>query len=482
MQRKFILNLVLLLLLNFLVKPFYIIGIDAEILDRVGESAYGNYFAILAFTILFNIILDLGIVNFNIRNLARHSQLIKKQFSGIFTLRLLLILPYTACCFLGAYFLDYDLTGILPWLIFNQIIIAFILYFRSVLNGMLLFAKDSFISVLDRILLIITCSILLWGGVTEQEFQIEWFVYTQTICYGISALIAFLFILPNVKSLKLKFNIPFALVILRKSLPFALLIILMTFYNRSDSVMLEKMMDDNGEEAGRYAQGFRLFEALNMVIFMFASLLLPIFSKMLKRKEDIRNIFFMAVRMLFAGGLIVGVSSYFYRAHLLDFRYEGTSLVADNAFGMLMLSFFVISSTFLFSTLLTAAGKLKALNLTSAAGLILNIGLNFLLIPEYGAYGAAIASVSTQGLAGIAQVIIVKKHFQFRISPGVLFKILVLTGIAFTLGFILLAYVELPWSYEYILMTSVLLFSCLVTGMLNPIQMIEMVRTKDNKL
>ena len=124
MQRKFILNLVLLLLLNFLVKPFYIIGIDAEILDRVGESAYGNYFAILAFTILFNIILDLGIVNFNIRNLARHSQLIKKQFSGIFTLRLLLILPYTACCFLGAYFLDYDLTGILPWLIFNQIIIA----------------------------------------------------------------------------------------------------------------------------------------------------------------------------------------------------------------------------------------------------------------------------------------------------------------------------------------------------------------------
>ena len=72
----------------------------------------------------------------------------------------------------------------------------------------------------------------------------------------------------------------------------------------------------------------------------------------------------------------------------------------------------MISATFLFSTLLTAAGKLKVLNLTSAVGLILNIVLNFLLIPQYGAYGAAIASVSTQGLAGIAQVIIVKKHFQ----------------------------------------------------------------------
>lgn len=482
MQRKFILNLILLLLLNFLVKPFYIIGIDAEILDRVGESVYGKYFAILAFTILFNILLDLGVVNFNTRNLARHSQLISKQFSGIFTLRLLLVLPYTGFCLLGAYFLGYDLTGILPWLILNQIIIAFILYFRSVLNGMLLFAKDSFISVLDRILLIITCSILLWGDVTEQEFQIEWFVYTQTICYGISALIAFVFVLPNVKSLKLKLNIPFALVILKKSLPFALLIILMTFYNRSDSVMLEKLIDDDGEEAGRYAQGFRLFEALNMVIFMFASLLLPIFSRMLKHKENVQNIFILAVKMLFAGGLIVGVSSYFYRAHLLDFRYEGTSLVADNSFGMLMLSFFVISTTFLFSTLLTAAGKLRALNVTSAIGLILNIGLNFLLIPQYGAYGAAIASVSTQGLAGLAQVIIVRKHFEFRSTNLLLIKILMLTFTAFLIGFILDEYVQLQWRYEYIMMIGILLISCLLTGMLNPRKMLEIVKIRDNNL
>jgi len=166
---------------------------------------------------------------------------------------------------------------------------------------------------------------------------------------------------------------------------------------------------------------------------------------------------------------------------LLDFRYEGTSLVADNAFGMLMLSFFVISATFLFSTLLTAAGKLKVLNLTSAVGLILNIVLNFLLIPQYGAYGAAIASVSTQGLAGIAQVIIVKKHFQFRLNLGLLIKVLSLIAIAFLLGFILFDYVQLPWSYEYLIMIGALLLSCLATGMLNPMQMIEIIRTRDNK-
>lgn len=481
MQRKFILNLLLLLVLNFLVKPFYIIGIDAEILDRVGVSSYGQYAAVLSFTILFNILLDLGIINFNTRNIARHSQLVRKHFSGIFTVRLLLIVPYALVCFLGSYLMGYDITGVAPWLILNQVIIAFILYFRSVLNGLLLFAKDSFISVLDRILLIITCSALLWGGITDQPFQIEWFVYAQTVCYGIAALVAFLFILPQVKELRLRLNMPFALAILKKSFPFALLIILMTFYNRSDSVMLEKLIDDNGEQAGRYAQGFRFFEALNMVIFMFASLLLPMFARMLQKKEEVQQLLALAVKLLFSGGLIIGITGYFYRAHLMDLRYQGTSLIADDAFGMLMISFFTISTTFLFSTLLTAAGKMRALNITSAIGLCMNILLNFILIPEYGAYGAAIASVVTQTLAGLAQVLIVQKLFRFKVNVPLLSKMVILTVVAFGIGYWLDRYLEWEWSHEFILMAGVLTISCFITGLLNPGKMLTIVKDRDTK-
>jgi len=481
MQRKFILNLILLLVLNFLVKPFYIVGIDAEIIDRVGESTYGQYFAILGFTILFNIVLDLGIINFNTRNIARHSQLVQKHFSGMFTLRLLLVVPYTVVCLIGAYLLDYDISGIAPWLVINQIIIAFILYFRSILSGLLHFAKDSFISVLDRILLIGTMSLLLWGGVTDREFQIEWFVYAQTVCYGISAICAFLFILPRVKSLRLKLNVPFAMAILKKSFPFALLIVLMTFYNRSDSVMLKELLDDEGIQAGKYAEGFRLFEALNMVVFMFASLLLPIFSRMLKDKKDVSKILALAVKILFSGGLIIGIGAYFYKAHLLDFRYENTSLIADQAFGMLMISFFTVSSTFIFSTLLTAAGKLKALNITAGIGMAMNIALNFVLIPEYGAYGAAIASVVTQTLAGLAQVLIVQNHFKFKVNSVLLIKMAGLTILAFALGIVLELKVEWKWSTEFILMIGVMTVACFATGLLNPIKILEIVKTRDTK-
>ena len=49
MKAKFIWNLLLVVILNLLIKPFYILGIDAEVINRVGASVYGNYFALINF-------------------------------------------------------------------------------------------------------------------------------------------------------------------------------------------------------------------------------------------------------------------------------------------------------------------------------------------------------------------------------------------------------------------------------------------------
>ncbi len=48
MQRRFLLNFALLLVLNLLVKPFYILGIDAGVQVHVGSAVYGTYAALLS--------------------------------------------------------------------------------------------------------------------------------------------------------------------------------------------------------------------------------------------------------------------------------------------------------------------------------------------------------------------------------------------------------------------------------------------------
>jgi len=94
MQKKFIANLGFLLLLNLLIKPFWLFGIDRAVQNATGAEAYGQYYALFNFSLLLNILLDLGITNFNNRNISMNRQLLQKHISGIITLRLLLATLY----------------------------------------------------------------------------------------------------------------------------------------------------------------------------------------------------------------------------------------------------------------------------------------------------------------------------------------------------------------------------------------------------
>jgi len=94
MQKKFITNLALLLFVNLLVKPLWIFGIDRQVQNTVGPEEYGLYFFLFNFSFLFYIFLDLGITNFNTRNIAQNNQLLNKHLSGISILKLLLGVLY----------------------------------------------------------------------------------------------------------------------------------------------------------------------------------------------------------------------------------------------------------------------------------------------------------------------------------------------------------------------------------------------------
>jgi len=71
MQRTFLSNLTLLMLLNLLIKPCYLLLVEAEIQNRVGAEVFGNYSALISLTFLINIFLDLGINNYTSRTVAQ---------------------------------------------------------------------------------------------------------------------------------------------------------------------------------------------------------------------------------------------------------------------------------------------------------------------------------------------------------------------------------------------------------------------------
>ena len=429
MQKKFITNLGLILFLNLLIKPFWIFGIDLTVQKTVGVESYGFYFIVLNLSFLFNILLDFGVTNFNNRNIAQNQHLLNKHFSGIVVLKFLLGILYMLFTFMVAIFLGYHLheLQLLALLAVNQFLLSFILYLRSNISGSLYFKTDSILSVLDRFLMIIFCGILLWGHITREQFRIEWFVYSQTAAYTLTALIALVIVMKKAHFRKLTWNRPFFLMIIKQSFPFAMLVLLMTFYNRLDPVMLKALLpkDLGNKQAGIYASGYRFLDAANMIAYLFAVLLVPIFSRMIKKKEPVEKMLKLSFTLIITISVILGAGSFFYSFELIDLFYDSHIIESAHVFQLLMLGFMAVSTTYIFGTLLTANGNLKQLNITAACGLLINFVINILLIPRLLALGSAYSSLITQFFTAIAQVILVQRIFGLKINWKYLFILVV---------------------------------------------------------
>ena len=441
MKKKFLSNLILVLVLNIVIKPFYILGIDAEILkitEQNSPGSYGTYFSLLSLAFIFNIILDMGVNNFNTRNIAQNNQLLQKHFSKIFSLKLILSIFYISILFIVGLIFNFSFQE-MKWLIiigFNQILVALILFIRSNMSALLLFKKDSVLSVTDRLILIFFCGYFIWSIGDDSIITIDFFILSQTIAYLITLIAGFLLLVKHSKFPKLKWDQLFFKMIVKKSLPYALLIFLMSVYYYSDVVMVERIRGNI--EVANYAHGYRFFMAFNMLGYLFAGLLLPIFSKLIKEKKSVVPVSWLSFKLIYFFALIICVIVWTYKVEIIHWRYEinGSSLLhSSETFGWLIISFIGVSCNYIFGTLLTAKGRMKQLNILAVFGILINISLNLLLIPDKGSSGAAFASAFTQFFILAFQIALCYKIFNFKSSLLYIIQIS-----SFSLLFIILVY------------------------------------------
>ncbi len=486
MQKKFVTNLAILVLLNLLIKPFWTLGIEPAVQDIVGNSNYGEYFALFNFSFLLNILLDFGITNFNNKNIAQNNHLLSKHLSSLVVLKLMLALVYMVVTIGFGLLIGYDLRlmKLLLVLCFNMFLTSFILYLRSNLLGLHLFKTDSIISVLDRVIMISICVLIIWGHVGGIQMDIMLFVYIQTAAYVITALVGLVTVAAKAEFMKLKWSLPFSIMILKKSFPFAILILLMTFYNRIDAVMIERLLpaktDLNGlnngpDQAGIYAKAFRLLDATNMIAFLVSVQLLPIFSRMLKYKESVEQLVKLSFTLLITPAVVIAIGCFFYQEDMMILLYGNEHIQeSSEVFCLLMMCFIAISTTYVFGTLLTANGNLRELNIMAFCGMLLNIGLNFVLIHYAQAKGSALVSMITQFATGIAQVLIVQKIFRFKVNYRLLVRLALFAGGVIAINylsrmpkFLWEAHPSLGWTINFSLMVTASVFWAFITGLLS---------------
>ena len=453
MNRDFIINILLVFAINILIKPFYIFGIERTIQNRIGED-YGLFFTLYSFTYLFHILTDLGIRHYNNRNIAQHTFLLEKYFPSLLMLKGWLGLIYFGMIMLMGLFFGYvqRYPGFVLLIGLNQLLSSLVAFLRSNISALGLYQIDSLISTLDRFLLIVVLGPILYLPYFGNSFHLSWFIYAQMLTLSVTAAIAFFIIRRHMKVLKFKVNRLFLWSLLRQSAPYALAVFLMTAYAKVDAIMIEMLLGDRGlKEADYYASAYRLFEASNMIGVLFAGLLIPMFAKQLKSKDNFRSLLGYSFKMIMGGALTLSIATIFYRTEIMVFLYEHGSAYTGDILGWLMISFLAVSGIYIYSALLTADDQIKKMNLVFVIGLILNLFLNGGLIPYYQAYGAALATACTQVFVFVGLLLITFRVFHFSLTWSTLIRLFAAIVLMVAIALFIKDFVRLPWTYQFLI-------------------------------
>ena len=451
MKREFLLNIVFLLTANLLIKPFYLFGIDRGVQNTVSEAEYGLYFALFNFTFLFQIVNDFGIQNYNNRQLSQHRQLLVKYFPNFMVLKGLLSVAYLGLVLGIGWLAGYTLPhfGLLLFIAFNQILFSLLIYLRSNITGLGHYRLDSLLSVTDRLLLILICGLLLWSDWAPGPFQIEWFVWAQTASLGLTALLAFGLVARRLPRIRLTVRPAFLLYLLRESAPYALSIFLMSAYYRLDGIMIEQLLAEGQGKPGCMPLLTGCTRRRMWLAFCLRACSCPYFRACSKTGSRCTSSPVSAFSLITMGALTLLAGILFYRTPIMQALYDSGSAYSGRILLYLCLGFVGVAGTYIFGTLLVAGGCTKQLNWAFAIGLLINLGLNIVLIPRLKAEGAAIATFATQAFIIIAELWLSARYLKVSVPPRSWGQLAVAAGLLFGTAYAVYQSDFLAWYWSF---------------------------------
>ncbi|MEM6772238.1 MAG: polysaccharide biosynthesis C-terminal domain-containing protein, partial [Bacteroidota bacterium] len=224
------------------------------------------------------------------------------------------------------------------------------------------------------------------------------------------------------------------LALLRGGAPFALAIFLATAYTRLDAVMIERLLPAGDVAADHYAAGYRLLDAMNTIGWLLAGLLIPMYARLRAKREPIQPLLRFSGQLLLAGSACAAIPLAFYAWPVTDLLYDFADVRTGNILCFLSLTFMAQSFNYAYGSLLSATGYIGRMNRIYALGIVLNLGGNWLVLPTYGAAGAAAVTLLTQTFIALTQALLA--HRWLSLPGGVIDwgRILILLALLGTCG------------------------------------------------
>ncbi|MEL6732072.1 MAG: oligosaccharide flippase family protein [Bacteroidota bacterium] len=424
----------MVVLLNLLVKPLWLL-VEMEVQDQVGHAEWGLYAALLSFGFLFITLSDLGINQYATKMLAGDPGLMRSYFPNLLSFKFFLTLLYPVIMGVVAWLLGYPEQHIY-FLVLLCLVHSggqLMNFFRANFQAMQRFSLDGFLSVFDRIILLLITIYLFYT-----QLDISRFIYARVVTVILSVIVFYGLIIRMYGWFKPKLDIPLVRNIITYSLSLALMTVLYSIHDKVDQVMLERLAGE--KENGLYAGAYRWLEAFSMYMWTVLPIFFARFAFYVKDLKEQEKLLHKGQIITSLPLTLVSIFVWFYGEKLL-FLFDQSSpeeiAVMTQCLQAVFVALWLNGNFAIFSTLLTATGHENAVNVFAGISIVVNIGLNWYFIPIHGAIASAWTTVISYLILSICYIF----YFQLRLSIKVpytqIVKLFILTGAVWLLFYLL---------------------------------------------
>lgn len=358
----------------------------------LGATEYGKFSFAFAFVYIFAILADLGVGEIVIREFAREEKK-EKEFPAILSFKILLNLITLILVFISSFFITAD-PGIqkLVWILAVYLLIDNFIYFICCFfRARQEMQYEAFAKVVQALAIAGAGFFVIFNFPSATNLSYSY------VFAGLVALIFLFFIfLLKLKDyqLKIEFNRAIWKKYLLMSWPLALAGTLAMIYGQIDSVMMGYW--NQITETGWYSAAYRLVGAVLMICGFISLSFYPALSKCFKEsKESLQRVWDSQMEIMFFLAVPLAVGGTVFAPQIIKFVYDSSYLPAVLAFQLLMLMAGICYLQNPFNHLLVAVNQQKKLFWVTFLGAVVNVILNFILIPRFSLYGAAAATTVT---------------------------------------------------------------------------------------
>ncbi len=383
---------------------------------NLGPDSLGQYYFAISFTTIFAIFIDLGLVNYLIRETAKVKEKSNQLLSNILGLKLITSFLSVLAVFLFINILG-DYNSLSRQLVYISsicmILDSFTLTFFGAIRGFHNLKFESISSIIFQLIVLavgwtflalgLDLRLIMLSLVSASVFN---FIYSW-------AILKFKIKMP----VKFSFNFSIFKKILILSLPFAFYGIFQRLYTYLDSVLLSFFSGDY--YVGIYQVAFKIIYALQFLPMAFVASLYPAMSYYwLNNKEQLNIAFRRSLDYLMMISIPISVAVFLLADQIIMIfknGYEGA--VWPLRISILALMFIFVN--FPVGSLLNACDRQRKNTRNMLVTLIVAVILNIILIPKFNAIGASVVVLLSNGLMFILGIIECKKIINYKFKSNI---------------------------------------------------------------